>query len=75
MLSVVLILTNDDDSSSGSKTPNIFFVDAPGGTGKTFIIYTLLSLFRSQHKFELTTLCQFKVPSYFTNRDYQLCTF
>ena len=43
------------DVSISNHEPKLFFLDAPGGTGKTFVFNTLLSKYRSQKKIILAT--------------------
>jgi ATP-dependent DNA helicase PIF1 len=47
---------DDDNTSSaaaGSCCCHLFFIDAPGGTGKTFLLNTIASYFRSKEKIAL----------------------
>ncbi|GFS22283.1 ATP-dependent dna helicase pif7-like protein [Elysia marginata] len=41
--------------SALSATSGIFFLDAPGGCGKTFLIQTILATIRSQNKIVIAT--------------------
>ena len=73
-----------------SSTSGIFFLDAPGGCGKTFLIQTILATIRSQNKIVIATASSglaatllsggrtihstFKVPLNLTNVDLPMCS-
>ena len=49
---LILSMTDDPDTYAGK---NIVFLDAPGGTGKTFVINSILKRARSQGKIAIAT--------------------
>lgn len=83
-------IVNDSFVASAlSATSGIFFLDAPGGCGKTFLIQTILATIRSQNKIVIATASSglaatllsggrtihstFKVPLNLTN-DQPMCS-
>ncbi|KAG5557534.1 hypothetical protein RHGRI_007691 [Rhododendron griersonianum] len=50
-----LIAYNDILDATFHKKPKCFFIDGPGGTGKTFLYRALLAAIRSQHQIALAT--------------------
>ncbi|GFS16715.1 ATP-dependent DNA helicase PIF1 [Elysia marginata] len=77
-------------ASALSATSGIFFLDVPGGCGKTFLIQTILATIRSQNKIVIATVSSglaatllsagrtihstFKVPLNLTNVDQPICS-
>uniref|UniRef100_UPI00358F223C ATP-dependent DNA helicase pif1-like n=1 Tax=Myxine glutinosa TaxID=7769 RepID=UPI00358F223C len=51
----VLELVQQGNINNGNKSSNIIFLDAPGGTGKSFVINTILKKIRSRGKIALAT--------------------
>jgi hypothetical protein len=45
--------SRSNTDAESNPLPHIFFIDAPGGTGKTFVLNTLAAYFRSQEKVAL----------------------
>ena len=53
--SFLQLLQNENEENNNSQQRNLMFLDAPGGTGKTFVINLILAKIRSMGKIVLAT--------------------